>query len=295
MYGLKRGFTLIELLVVIAIIAILIALLLPAVQQAREAARRTQCKNNLKQMALGMHNYADAHSAFSYGTRTLNSSTRCEFASRDTWMQQMLPFVEQGPMYNAYWAAVSDPAAPKTNCTTFVHVATPENIRNTSLAVYSCPSDANGSIRANGFWGNYAGCVGNNYFVRAQAGNGIFWINSKTCSSRRRFIGRDRRPLPGASPERCGSGASGASFTSRRSSPRIRRCPTGSTPATARPIRKLPARRWGRTRTRDTATSPAATMSAASRSAWLTAAPGSFRRTSTWAPGGLLEAATGTR
>ena len=62
--GRKRGFTLIELLVVITIIAILIALLLPAVQQAREAARRTQCKNNLKQLALGAHNYHDAYNMF---------------------------------------------------------------------------------------------------------------------------------------------------------------------------------------------------------------------------------------
>ncbi len=86
----KRGFTLIELLVVIAIIAILIALLLPAVQQAREAARRTQCKNNLKQLGLALHNYHDTVNVFPWG-----------FDERETlWSAMILPQIEQTNLYN---------------------------------------------------------------------------------------------------------------------------------------------------------------------------------------------------
>ena len=88
----KRGFTLIELLVVIAIIAILIALLLPAVQQAREAARRSQCKNNLKQIGLALHNYHDVHSVFPPGVVLDNEEWG--------WAAHILPYIEEGSLFN---------------------------------------------------------------------------------------------------------------------------------------------------------------------------------------------------
>jgi prepilin-type N-terminal cleavage/methylation domain-containing protein/prepilin-type processing-associated H-X9-DG protein len=91
-----RGFTLIELLVVIAIIAVLIALLLPAVQQAREAARRTQCKNNLKQLALAVHNYENVHGSLPGGAHcALNVIARCH-----VWLESLFPYIEQAPLYN---------------------------------------------------------------------------------------------------------------------------------------------------------------------------------------------------
>src|SRR6186713_1030482 len=100
-----RGFTLIELLVVIAIIAILIALLLPAVQQAREAARRTQCKNNLKQQGLALHNYLDTFSTFPIGVSYSLSNTvavRHEYCSGSTnWRVSIFPYLDQANTYNA--------------------------------------------------------------------------------------------------------------------------------------------------------------------------------------------------
>ena len=92
----SRGFTLIELLVVIAIIAILIALLLPAVQQAREAARRTQCRNNLKQIGLAMHNYADVYKQFPIGIMWRGHLRETGWA----WPSFILPYMDQAPLYN---------------------------------------------------------------------------------------------------------------------------------------------------------------------------------------------------
>ncbi|MGQ0635946.1 MAG: DUF1559 family PulG-like putative transporter [Planctomycetaceae bacterium] len=129
----RRGFTLIELLVVIAIIAVLIALLLPAVQQAREAARRTQCKNNLKQIGLAVHNYVDTHGVLPNcwmlrGPPPLNSDSPSW-----GWTTMILPFIDQAPLYNSL--------NPGPN--SLEGVASTQAGRDllaTSLAVYQCPS-----------------------------------------------------------------------------------------------------------------------------------------------------------
>ena len=123
-----RGFTLIELLVVIAIIAILIALLLPAVQQAREAARRSQCKNNLKQLGVAMHNYVETHGVFPAGG----------FAdgTRMGWHVMVLPFIDQVSLYDQF----------NFNATSYTTAsADPNTGHNNGLALYPvqeflCPS-----------------------------------------------------------------------------------------------------------------------------------------------------------
>ena len=95
-----RGFTLIELLVVIAIIAVLVSLLLPAVQQAREAARRTQCKNNLKQIGLAMHNYHDTYTVFPPAWVSGNVTTGVGETTIWSWGAFILPQIEQSSLYN---------------------------------------------------------------------------------------------------------------------------------------------------------------------------------------------------
>ena len=174
----RRGFTLIELLVVIAIIAILIALLLPAVQQAREAARRTQCKNHLKQLGLAFHNYHDAHNLFPYGWQgEVSGATH----RRDCWYQRILPYCDQAAFSNQY----------EKDTTAYVHQI-PKSLAGTVVGMFMCPSDPStpawgGGGSDNGFQGSYGVCAGARVNadglpddIVSSATGGMFGTNSET-------------------------------------------------------------------------------------------------------------------
>jgi prepilin-type N-terminal cleavage/methylation domain-containing protein/prepilin-type processing-associated H-X9-DG protein len=120
-----RGFTLIELLVVIAIIGVLIALLLPAVQAAREAARRAQCANNLKQIGIAFHNYSDTHNGFPPTAFGVSRPTLEQFGG---WGVQILGYIEQPAVYEAY------------NFDLGFHLWPNQTAVRTVLSVYLCPS-----------------------------------------------------------------------------------------------------------------------------------------------------------
>ena len=142
----ESGFTLIELLVVIAIIAVLIALLLPAVQAAREAARRAQCVNNLKQIALGAHNYESASGSFPFGNRGLEynfgpaSPAPCSIYIGHSAFVFVLPYVEQTGLYNTF-----NLIRPYDSPSIYLTALT------VSVPGYLCPSDTQASVAPPGY------------------------------------------------------------------------------------------------------------------------------------------------
>ena len=184
----QRGFTLIELLVVIAIIAILVALLLPAVQQAREAARRSSCKNNLKQLGLAMHNYHDTHGVFPPGWII----PRCpgvdegehRFVTRNpAWGLYLLPMLEQGAIYDLQPFRMQSACTAEPRGIGIIASASNTNRLNQPLSAFACPSDIKPATGSDGFGtSSYVACRGND----SQGGqsrsftpkNGIVWTNS---------------------------------------------------------------------------------------------------------------------
>lgn len=172
----RSGFTLIELLVVIAIIAILVALLLPAVQQAREAARRTQCRNNLKQLGIAMHNYYDVHTAFPL----LAADSNYGYSPQ----AQVLPYLEQSNLHGLIDfnepLLLGPPWAPQLNPLLATAAAQ-------VVPVFVCPSDAGQVMYHDGNGDLFAG---GNYMVNGGSGSelnyctglndGLFWRGSST-------------------------------------------------------------------------------------------------------------------
>ena len=187
----KSGFTLVELLVVIAIIGILIALLLPAVQAAREAARRAQCTNHLKQLGLAMHNHHSTYKHLPHGTYNYIDSTFSTPApynnmqDRRCWMHDTLPFMEQVPLFQRFQEYM------KTNPSA---LGFPE--LDTVISTLMCPSDPIGpklhtfwggiGTPTQGFSGNYVVCAGSGFFNDSSNSNessanlnGLFFAVSK--------------------------------------------------------------------------------------------------------------------
>jgi prepilin-type N-terminal cleavage/methylation domain-containing protein/prepilin-type processing-associated H-X9-DG protein len=155
----RYGFTLVELLVVIAIIGVLIALLLPAVQAAREAARRTQCANNLKQFGLGLHNYHDTFKVIP----PANSGTALPTAPNIGWQVRILPFTEQTALYeklNMKLVSVPNQKVYKPKDADPVNQATWSEARSHQVPYAMCPDDDEDELLNLWAQGSYGGNLG---------------------------------------------------------------------------------------------------------------------------------------
>ena len=171
----RSGFTLIELLVVIAIIAILIALLLPAVQQAREAARRVQCKNNLKQIGLALHSYHDTFTSFPPGG-TYTGASGGSFSIQ----ARLLPYIDQANLQNLIDFSYGYAVAPNTT-------VRPGGVSGVRIPSYLCPSENQDKGRPDGTFNqyplNYAANYGDWFIWNPTAGltgSGVFGPNART-------------------------------------------------------------------------------------------------------------------
>lgn len=188
----RRGFTLVELLVVLAILLVIAALLTPALADARDAARRSQCKNNLKQITIALHNYHETYDCFPPGWISTDSMPDKNYGYG--WGFSLLPFVEQGRLYNAIALSQPMPAANK--------------LLQTKISSYRCPVDPTPAInplRSNYGTSNYSGNAGTHEAAKTNKkgseltswlsprrtqfwpgevpvlprSNGIFWMNSR--------------------------------------------------------------------------------------------------------------------